>query len=444
MPRINSLHKAATGRLAGQWVGCPAQVSCRNGGVHISRDDMRDLKNALKEHTGRFVPMGEITAEDASKYLEALEILPTAVEKDKGPVTDYKNSFSADVVKNNISRLNSLTGGRARSLDAARIQVVEQYEAVADALSPEEVVSGLYESVGGDPKGQDFSNVKVSGGVLTVTNLIEGEYKGEYQDRLREVLGFAREPDSFNAVSWEDAEYTTDPYSYDYFDDYDEEEKEGTVTRNFTITEEQQKQYTDAMKKKGLSKFYPVAADESFPSWALNGGVYGQSAQVKNKISILTRSAGREFEAAQKKYDAAYAKVRVAQRRLAEVNVLTRKIDEAKRVRETMGGDEVTVEALDLYVKSVGAKKVAAEKAYNIAARASTPAKLDVLRQKRDDAYRGQQAVAVEAAGALYMKYAVEWLTERFPARNGNARRAAARAWVREHPEVVAKINNLP
>ena len=48
MPRTNSLHKAATGRLAGQWVGCPAQVSCRNGGVHISRDDMRDLKNALK------------------------------------------------------------------------------------------------------------------------------------------------------------------------------------------------------------------------------------------------------------------------------------------------------------------------------------------------------------------------------------------------------------
>ncbi len=440
MPRTNSLHKASSGKLAGQWVGCPAQVACRNGGVHISRDDMRDLKNALKEHTGRFIPMGEITADDAKKYLDALEETPKTVEEEKNPIKDYKDNFSADVVKKNISDINFITKGRARSLDSARTQIVEQYEEVANALPTDTVLSNLYRNVAGATTTEVYS-LKVTDGQLVATDSIEVE-EDEYDAKVQEILASAKTPDSYSAPSWEDAEYLDDD-PYDYYDDYETYVKQITITRNFKLTAEQEQQYLDAKKKSDLSKLYPIASDKAFPSWALTGHVYGQSGQIKNEIDRITRTTNRDLTEAQRKYDVAHAKVAVAQRRQADVTALTRKIDEATRLRDATN-NPVSVDALNRYIKAETTKKVNAERAYNTAARASTPEKLESLRQNIEVAYRAQQDAAVNAAGDLRKKYAIEWLTERFPARNGNVRRASARAWVREHPEVVEKINNLP
>lgn len=61
-------HVAKSGAKMGQWVACPAEKSCRNGGQHVTDKVLSTVVLWKSESAGRRVPMKDISLQDVQNF----------------------------------------------------------------------------------------------------------------------------------------------------------------------------------------------------------------------------------------------------------------------------------------------------------------------------------------------------------------------------------------
>jgi hypothetical protein len=66
---MTNKHIQKSGAKADQWVNCPAEVSCRNGGAHISEGELKAVQSwKEKGNGGKFIPLKKLTLDDYKQY----------------------------------------------------------------------------------------------------------------------------------------------------------------------------------------------------------------------------------------------------------------------------------------------------------------------------------------------------------------------------------------
>lgn len=78
-------HIAGPGtQLAGQWVNCDAQVRCRNGGVHVTKENLQKAKDQYLEKTGvNITSLGKVPLRVVKDMLGDKAIIPNNLFREK-------------------------------------------------------------------------------------------------------------------------------------------------------------------------------------------------------------------------------------------------------------------------------------------------------------------------------------------------------------------------
>jgi hypothetical protein len=96
------MHIAKSGKQAGQWVSCTAQGMCRNGGTHITDDELKKVK----KWSGKKA-VADLTIQDHVNYLK--EYL--------NPSKIFEDRMTPDEVDQAYTRLDPHNGKVEQSVD---------------------------------------------------------------------------------------------------------------------------------------------------------------------------------------------------------------------------------------------------------------------------------------------------------------------------------------
>lgn len=454
MAKTGVLHQAATGVNVGKWVSCPAEINCRNGGVHISRENMIQLKEEMKQTLGHFVPMDKISAEAATWFLQKEATTTTAQDAvaEKANVDLTQTRMQEDLVKTRLKTLNSLTGGRARNFDAAREQILNKYATVSESPNENEYTEKLAQEIGinAEPKkASDVRNYSVRKGsvageyVLVVSNTYNSiEDEDDYNQAL-ETEDRSKTPDRKDFPSWEQvqSDWENDMDVDDYY--YEDPDYYFTSTREFVLNEEQKEQYKAASLKSQLEPKIAIASSKDLPSWSLGDATYGYSGNnALYQVKQLRRTNDSYHASLTRKLKSAESAARTRAKLLNEKETLENEISQATE----------TLKTIDTPVVQKALKEYAARKKNDLrmlepklkrADKAGANNKIVEARKELETFETENYTNLTAQEKALWKDATVTWLASRFPSKNGSHRNSEANRWVKTHPNSIAQVKAL-
>lgn len=454
--KSGTLHRASTGVNAGKWVTCPAKLNCRNGGVHISREDMNQLKEEMKQRVGHFVPTTKISDEavqwfyDKEKQTTALQ--DATVEGEN--LTQQRMVESQ--VKPRLSQINSLTGKRSRNFDAAAKAVLEKYEQMKDAPDPDEYVNQLANEIKGSldnmpaSVGRQLITAEYNGNTyLTISSTYEPETEEQYNNIVEQENQGQGNPETIVTPTWKDIvqkfEDEQDNYDDDYYYYEDDNAYYFESIQRFKLTPEQRTILKNAQTKKAIERnLLPQAKSEHLPNWSLSAdNRISLATNTVYRIRYLRRANNTQHATLQRKLKIAQTAARTRAKLLSQKELLDNEIAQANKMLETAEVPVVKT-ALTEYVTSKKKDLAVLTPKIKRAESGGSNAKIVALEEEiREFETKHYSKESSEEETKLWNTVAQEWLATKFPSNNGVHRNSEAKKWLKTHPQAVNEIKKI-
>lgn len=444
MPKSYSYHQAKSGAQAGSWVACHAEKACRNNGVHIPTEKMKELQTLLKRTTGEHFPMRKVTEGMVDTFLGDESKIIT--EESEGVPEEQRYPIDNAIVKDGIKVYNSLLGTRMRDLEKAREAIVNKYPTLSDMETSKELLHKMVENRGVTLEEEDQVNfLSRNYAHFNLSRIISAETQEEYEEKA-EAFKKATESDSglCTIPKWDDE-------VADYYDDYydagydDTESFQIRVWKTYETTPAEQQEAKKVVAKEELKEAYKIASSEHMPTWALATKPWFRNNynvdrairaadQAKTRNTNLSKKLAKQIISVSK----ARTDINMYAAHMNETNnVIANATAELKKTQTP-----IVREALNTLI-SEKQNTVADYKARITRLEKANPVtKLAKLAEQLKEADAAAKNLPEEVKLAQTTQ-AVEWLTQRFPSTNVSVKRRAAAAWVKNHPEIIKDFLKL-
>lgn len=148
---MTNRHIQKSGAKAGQWVACPAQVSCRNGGEHISDVEMKSMQEWKQKETGDYITQAELTLQDFQDYKDSV-IKPVlySPEQQQKYIVLFDESMKYLYMKKDTERFTMIAQARkinqlARRANYDETKLVPKFNAARDLEDISERIKSVSE-----------------------------------------------------------------------------------------------------------------------------------------------------------------------------------------------------------------------------------------------------------------------------------------------------------